>query len=153
MLLGRSKRRLKQTIRECINLATHSSQRPREWPEEQREELLLLLLSRFSRVQLCATPSTAAHHAPTSLGFSRQEHWSGLPFPSPEGGERQTNFSTGFHLIFLIFKLLLAVLGLCACSWAFSNCSKWELFYTFGVWISHYGSFSGGAWALGMWAQ
>ena len=45
--------------------------------------LLLLLLSRFSRVQLCATPETAAHEAPPSLGFSRQEHWSGLPFPSP----------------------------------------------------------------------
>ena len=45
--------------------------------------LLLLLLSRFSRVRLCATPSTAAHQAPPSLGFSRQEHWSGLPFPSP----------------------------------------------------------------------
>ena len=40
--------------------------------------LLLLLLSRFSRVRLCATPQT-----PPSLGFSRQEHWSGLPFPSP----------------------------------------------------------------------
>ena len=45
--------------------------------------LLLLLLSRFSRVRLCATPETAAHQAPWSLGFSRQEHWSGLPFPSP----------------------------------------------------------------------
>ena len=45
--------------------------------------LLLLLLSRFSRVQLCATPETTAHQAPPSLGFSRQEHWSGLPFPSP----------------------------------------------------------------------
>ena len=45
--------------------------------------LLLLLLSRFSRVQLCATPQTAAHQASPSLGFSRQEHWSGLPFPSP----------------------------------------------------------------------
>ena len=45
--------------------------------------LLLLLLSRFSRVRLCATPETAAHQAPPSLGFSRQEHWSGLPFPSP----------------------------------------------------------------------
>ena len=44
--------------------------------------LLLLLLSRFSRVRLCATPQTAAHEAPPSLGFSRQEHWSGLPFPS-----------------------------------------------------------------------
>ena len=41
---------------------------------------MLLLLSRFSRVRLCATPETAAHQAPLSLGFSRQEHWSGLPF-------------------------------------------------------------------------
>ena len=44
---------------------------------------LLLLLSRFSRVRLCATQWTAAHQAPPSLGFSRQEHWTGLPFPSP----------------------------------------------------------------------
>ena len=49
----------------------------------------LLLLSRLSCVWLCATPETAAHQAPPSLGFSRQEHWSGLPFPSPmhEGEE------------------------------------------------------------------
>ena len=45
--------------------------------------LLLLLLRHFSRVRLCATPYTAAHQAPPSLGFSRQEHWSGLPFPFP----------------------------------------------------------------------
>ena len=45
--------------------------------------LLLLLLSRFSCVRLCATPETAAHQTPQSLGFSRQELWSGLPFPSP----------------------------------------------------------------------
>ena len=45
--------------------------------------LLLLLLSHFSRVPLCATPETAAHQAPPSLGFSRQEHWSGMPFPPP----------------------------------------------------------------------
>ena len=45
--------------------------------------LLLLLLSRFSCVRLCVTPQIAAHQTPPSLGFSRQEHWSGLPFPSP----------------------------------------------------------------------
>ena len=45
--------------------------------------LIAMLLSRFSSVRLCATPETAAHQAPPSLGFSRQEHWSGLPFPSP----------------------------------------------------------------------
>ena len=43
----------------------------------------MLLLSRFSRVRLWATPQTAAHQAPPSRGFSRREHWSGLPFPSP----------------------------------------------------------------------
>ena len=45
--------------------------------------LLLLLLSHFSHVRLRVTPWTAAHQASPSLGFSRQEHWSGLPFPSP----------------------------------------------------------------------
>ena len=46
-------------------------------------QMLLLLLSHFSCVRLCATPETAAQQAPLYLGFSRQEHWSGLPFPSP----------------------------------------------------------------------
>ena len=47
-----------------------------------KEMSLLLLLSRFSCVWLCATPWRAACQAPPSLGFSRQEHWSGLPLPS-----------------------------------------------------------------------
>ena len=47
--------------------------------------LLLLLLSHFSHVQLCVTPCTAAHQAPPSMGFSRQEYWSGVPSPSPLG--------------------------------------------------------------------
>ena len=41
------------------------------------------MLNRFSRVRLCATPQMAAHQALPSLGSSRQEYWSGLPFPSP----------------------------------------------------------------------
>ena len=44
---------------------------------ESRSPALLLMLSRFSHVALCATPYMAAHQAPPSLGFSRQEHWSG----------------------------------------------------------------------------
>ena len=43
----------------------------------------MLLLSHFSCVWLCVTPQTAAHQAPPSPGFSRQEHWRGLPLPSP----------------------------------------------------------------------
>jgi len=41
------------------------------------------LLSCFSCVRLCATPEMATYQAPPSLGFSRQEYWSELPFPSP----------------------------------------------------------------------
>ena len=41
------------------------------------------MLSCFSRVRLCATLWTVNHQAPLSMGFSRQEYWSGLPFPSP----------------------------------------------------------------------
>ena len=64
-----------------------------EWrtPEDFR---LLLLLSCFSRVRLCATPETAAHLAPPSPRFSRQEHWSGLPFPSPMHERQQITDSS-----------------------------------------------------------
>ena len=37
----------------------------------------------LSRVRFLATPWTGAHHAPPSMGFSRQEYWSGVPLPSP----------------------------------------------------------------------
>ena len=42
-------------------------------------------LTHFSHVQLFATPWTVAYQAPLSMGFSRKEYWSGLPFPSPGG--------------------------------------------------------------------
>ena len=42
-----------------------------------------LLLRCFSRVQLCVSLQMAAYQAALSLGFSRQEYWSGLPFPYP----------------------------------------------------------------------
>ena len=44
---------------------------------------LLLLLSCFSSVRFFATPYTIALQAPLSMGFSRQEYWSGLPRPPP----------------------------------------------------------------------
>ena len=51
---------------------------PPEKPVKSNSEVKLL-----SRVQLFATPWTVAYQALPSMGFSRQEHWSGLPFPSP----------------------------------------------------------------------
>ena len=44
-----------------------------------------MFCSALSRVQLFVTPWTTALQAPLSLGFSRQEYWSGLPFPTPGG--------------------------------------------------------------------
>ena len=47
--------------------------------------MLLLQISLFSCVRLCATLRTAACQAPLSVGFSRHEYWSGLPFPPTSG--------------------------------------------------------------------
>ena len=46
---------------------------------------LACVLSRFSCTQRFVTPWTVAHQAPLFMGFSKQEHWSGLPFPPPGG--------------------------------------------------------------------
>ena len=43
----------------------------------------MCMLSRFSYVRLLVTPWTVAHQAPLSMGFSRQEYWSGLPCLPP----------------------------------------------------------------------
>ena len=46
--------------------------------------MLMCVLSLFTHVRLFATLWTAARQAPVSIGFSRQEYWSGLPCPPPE---------------------------------------------------------------------
>ena len=67
--------------------------------------LLLLLLGRVSHVQLFTTPWTAAHQAPPSIEFSRQEYWSGLPLPSLMTNldnilkSRHITLSTKVHLV------------------------------------------------------
>ena len=60
------------------SLATRSN-----W--DNRYHPTCLHVSHFSRVWLFVTLWTAAHQAPLSMGFSKQEHWSGLPFPPPGG--------------------------------------------------------------------
>ena len=44
--------------------------------------VLKVKVKSLSHVQLFVTPWTVAYHVPLSMGFSRQEYWSGLPFPS-----------------------------------------------------------------------
>ena len=50
---------------------------------ERQTEVVLVELQSLSCIRLFATPWTVALQAPLSVGFSRQENWSGLPFPSP----------------------------------------------------------------------
>ena len=61
------------------------------WQDSHSKIMLLLLLSCFSHVQLCATPWTAAYQDSPSMGFSRQEYWSGVPLPSPKDYEETIN--------------------------------------------------------------
>ena len=77
----------------------------------------------LSRVQLLATPWTAAYQAPLSMGFSRQEYWSGVPLPSPT-----VNPSLNQMLRLLI---LFENLRLCVCStqgsWRFGDAGAFVL--------------------------
>ena len=52
----------------------------------------------LSRVRLLATLWTVAHQAPVSMGFSRQEYWSGLSFPSP-GDLPSSGIEPGFSAL------------------------------------------------------
>ena len=69
----------------------------------------------LSRVQLLATPWTAAYQAPPSMGFSRQEYWSGVPLPSPMehlGGTNPASLSIYLY-VHACAKLLKSCLTLC----------------------------------------
>ena len=68
----------------------------------------------LSRVRLFVTPWTVAHHAALSMGFSRQEYWSGLPCPPPR------NLSDpGIKLTSLMPPAL--------AGWFFTICTTWEV--------------------------
>ena len=70
------------------------------------------MLSRFSRVRLFVTPWTVAQQAPLSMGFSKQEYWSGLPCPTPgylpNPGIKAASLTcpmyTSINFFFFIFK-------------------------------------------------
>ena len=72
----------------------------------QENKISILLLSCFSRVRLCETPEMAAHQVPPSPGFSRQEHWSGLPFPSPMHESEKWKWSCKTHSIIAFSTIL-----------------------------------------------
>ena len=58
----------------------------------------------LSRLQLLATPWTAAHQGPPSMGFSRQEYWSGVPLPSPPYNTRHLKFLETCFMVLCILN-------------------------------------------------
>ena len=89
----------------------------------------------LSRVRLLSTPWTAAHQAPPSMGFSRQEYWSGVPFPSP-GDLPNPGIEPGSHCRQMLYHLshlcpvLIATRGIVClcCGNAGSLVAAYELF-------------------------
>ena len=57
----------------------------------------------LSRIQLLATPWTIAYQAPPSMGFSRQEYWSGVPLPSPKVSIGAWIYLWAFYFVPLIY--------------------------------------------------
>ena len=76
----------------------------------------------LSRVQLFLTPWTVDYQAPPSVGFSRREYWSGLPFPSPHGYVYYNIWNSPIYKDFTVFKDFTWFLGKIICNmkfWAF----------------------------------
>ena len=76
----------------CATRQTAAHQAPRPWDSPGKNtgvgchfllQCMKVKVKLLSRARLLATPWTAAHQAPPSMGFSRQEYWSGVPLPSP----------------------------------------------------------------------
>ena len=90
----------------------------------------------LSHVRLLATPWTAAYQAPPSMGFSRQEYWSGLPLPSPEETSSLSN-----SIVFLYFLALFTLEGLLISPcYSLELCIQMSIFFpfSFAFWFSSF---------------
>ena len=67
------------------------------WFEKKKKCVQPIPQRRLSRVRLFATPWTVAYQAPLSMGFSKQQYWSGLPFPSPVSNSHLLKISQNTH--------------------------------------------------------
>ena len=103
-----------KSLQSCPTLRPHRRQptRPRRpWDSPGKNTgvgcrflLQCVKVKALSRVPLLATPRTAAYQAPPSMGFSRQEYWSGMPLPSPSQHLALVNLYFSF-LNLLVFHL------------------------------------------------
>ena len=92
-IVGRIPAELLQILKDDAVKVLHSIcqqiWKTQQWPQDWKRSVFMSIpkkvkVKSLSCVRLSATPWTVAYHAPPSMGFSRQEYWSGLPLPSPE---------------------------------------------------------------------
>ena len=90
-------------------------------------QCLTVKVKSLSRVRLLATPWTTAYQAPPSIGFSRQEYWSGVPLPSPEEIS-----SLSHSVVFLYFFALITEEGfLISCCYSLELCIQMLISFLF----------------------
>ena len=90
------------------------------------ERVKVLCCAVLSHVWLFATPWTIDHQTPLSMGFSRQEYWSGLPFPPPKFSELQVSEGSSWCLSdpsYVIQWDVISELGMC--NGCFFGCPHW----------------------------
>ena len=79
----------------------------------------------LSRVRLLATPWTAAHQAPPSMGFSRQEYWSGVPLPSPLLISSLIQFWSESRIHYIIYSFKVIKVYFMVQNVVYLTCSLW----------------------------
>ena len=113
-----------ETITTLLISYTSIQNRRRQWQPtpvllsgESQGQGILVGCHLWGHVRICATLWTAAHQAPPSIGVSRQEYWSGLPFPSPQQSTNGNNYTANtYHYVLgtvfshLLFHVLLTAL-------------------------------------------
>ena len=105
-------------VRPCVTHRQQPTRLPRPWDSPGKNtgvgchfllQCIKVKVKSLSCVRLLATPWTAAHQAPPSMGFSRQEYWNGVPLPSPlpwwvSGKESACNVSIIFNFLNKVYR-------------------------------------------------
>ena len=81
-MLGWKKHKLESRLPGELSITSNAYDTTLMVESEEELKSLLMKVKLLSRVQFFTTPWTAAYQAPPSMGFSRQEYWSGVPSPS-----------------------------------------------------------------------
>ena len=109
---------LKNDVAKVLHSICQQIWKTQKWPQDWKRSVFIPIpkkvkVKSLSRVWLFATPWSAAYQAPPSMGFSRQEYWSGVPLPSPVPKKGNAKECSNYHTIALFShasKVMLKIL-------------------------------------------